>query len=90
MRAIRHEVKDPQGWADRVAGTRAQVAAAASLDALADLLNGPAFAALPLHDLVALPSYGGARPAGTGCFSWDAARVLVVNPAADGFEIRGR
>jgi hypothetical protein len=90
MRAIRHEVKDPQGWDDRVAGARARVAAATSLDALSDVLNGPAFAALPLPDLVALPSFGGTRPPGTGCFSWDAARVLVVNAAADGFEIRER
>jgi len=90
MRAIRHEVRDPQGWTDRVAGARARVADASSLDALSEVLNGPAFAALPLPDLVALPSYGGPRPAGTGCFSWDAGRALVVNAAADGFEIRER
>ena len=90
MRAIRHEVREPLGWEGRVASARARVAAAVSLDALAEALNGPVFAALPLAELVALPSYGGARPSGAGCFSWDAARVLVLNGEADGFEIRAR
>ncbi|HSN93006.1 MAG TPA: hypothetical protein VLS93_17375 [Anaeromyxobacteraceae bacterium] len=90
MRAIRHRPKDPQGWEDRVAAARSRVAAAASLEALAEALNGPAFAGLPLPDLLALPSFGGERPEGPGCFSWDAARVLVMNAAADGFEIRRR
>lgn len=90
MRAIRHEVREPEGWEGRVAAARARVAAAGSLDALAEVLGGPAFAALPLADLVALPGYGGARPEGPGFFSWDGGRVLVMNAAADGFEIRRR
>jgi hypothetical protein len=90
MRAIRHEVRDPEGWEGRVAGARARVAAARSLDGLAEVLNGPDFAALPLPDLVSLPAYGGERPSGTGSFSWDGGRVLVVNAAADGFELRRR
>jgi hypothetical protein len=90
MRAIRHEPREPVGWEGRVAAARARVAAAGSLDALAEVLNGPDFAALPLPDLVALPAYGGTRPVEKGSFSWDEGRVLAVNAAADGFEIRRR
>jgi hypothetical protein len=90
MRAILHHVTEPQGWDDRIARARRKVAGAASLDELADVLNSPHFAALPLGDLVALPTFGGERPAGTGVFSWDPERVLVMNEIADGFELRRR
>jgi hypothetical protein len=88
--AIQHRVTDPKGWPDRVARARAEVASARSLDALAEVLNSPAFAALPLADLVALPAYGGERPAGPGAFSWDAGRVLVMDEYATGFAIQRR
>jgi hypothetical protein len=90
MRAIQHHIADPQGWPERVSRARAEIARAGSLEALADVLNSPAFAALPLADLVALPSYGGERPSGTGVFSWDAERVLVMTELADGFAIERR
>jgi hypothetical protein len=90
MRAIRHEGGDPEGWAERIARARAEVAAARTLDGLAAVLNGGAVAALPLEDLVALPSFGGDRPDGNGVFSWDASRILVMSPFADGFAIESR
>jgi hypothetical protein len=90
MRATLNHVSEPQGWQDRIASARNKVAGARSLDELADVLNSPHFAALPLTDLAVLPTFGGERPAGTGVFSWDPGRVLVMNEIADGFELRRR
>lgn len=81
---------EPEGWAARVASARASVRAAASLDQLADVLNSPDFAALPLRDLVSLPTFGGERPRGRCVFSWDATRVLMMNELGDGFTIEPR
>ncbi len=80
----------PQEWADRVTRARASVQRAKSLDELAAALNSPDFAALPLKDLVTLPTFGGERPHGRCVFSWDPRRVLVMNELGDGFEILPR
>jgi hypothetical protein len=85
--AVAPRSREPQGWDERVARSRAALAKARSLDELAELLNGPDFAALPLRDLVHLPTFGGARPRGTGIFSWDADRVLVMDDLGDGFRL---
>jgi hypothetical protein len=79
-----------EDWDLRVAHARAAVAHAPSLDALAEVLNSPLFTVLPLADLVALPSFGGARPPQRGAFSWDGDRVLVMNPHAEGFLVERR
>jgi hypothetical protein len=81
---------EPAGWAQRVSRARAAVKAASSLDELATVLNSPDFAALPLKDLVSLPTFGGERPRGSCVFSWDAGRMLVMNEVADGFVIERR
>lgn len=81
---------EPDGWVDRVARARAAMYAAKSLDALAGVLNSPNFAALPLKDLVSLPTFGGGRPRGACIFSWDVERVLVMNDLGDGFSIEPR
>lgn len=81
---------EPEGWAERVTRARADVRRATTLDALAAALNSPDFAALPLADLVHLPTFGGERPHGRCVFSWDAARVLVMNELGDGFSIEPR
>ncbi len=81
---------EPDGWTARVAHARASVQAAASLDELAAALNGPDFAALPLKDLVTLPTFGGERPRGRCVFSWDVDRVLMMNELGDGFAIEPR
>jgi hypothetical protein len=81
---------EPAGWAQRVARARASVQSAASLDELAAALNSPDFAALPLKDLVTLPTFGGERPRGLCVFSWDPGRVLVMNDLGDGFTIEPR
>lgn len=88
--AVAHPVEEPAGWGERVARAREAVAAARSLDELAAVLNGPNFAALPLADLVHLPTFGGERPRGTAIFSWDAGRVLVMDDLGEGFELLGR
>jgi hypothetical protein len=69
------------------------VGAARSLDELAAVLNSPAVAALPLADLVALPTYGGERPRRVACVSCDATRLLLVNTdgeEADPFILKPR
>lgn len=81
---------EPAGWAERVARARAMVHAARSLDELALILNSPDFAALPLRDLVTLPTFGGERPSGRCVFSWDDGRVLMMNELGDGFAIEPR
>lgn len=81
---------EPIGWAQRVSRARAAVKSAGSLDELAEVLNSPDFAALPLKDLVTLPTFGGDRPRGSCVFSWDASRILVMNEVADGFVIERR
>jgi hypothetical protein len=81
---------EPDGWTERVARARATVHQASSLDELAEALNSPEFAALPLKDLVTLPTYGGDRPRGRCVFSWDRDRVLVMNELGDGFYIERR
>jgi len=81
---------DPDGWADRVNRARASVRTATSLEQLAATLNGPDFAALPLRDLVSLPTFGGERPRGRCVFSWDTERVLTMNELGDGFSIEPR
>lgn len=81
---------EPDGWADRVARARELVRTAASLDELAEVLNSAEFAALPLKDLVSLPTFGGERPRGRCVFSWDRQRVLMMNDVADGFTIEPR
>jgi hypothetical protein len=81
---------EPHGWVERVARARAAMHAAKSLDELAEVLNSPSFAALPLKDLVSLPTFGGERPRGACIFSWDLTRVLVMNDLADGFSIEPR
>ena len=81
---------EPDGWSARVARARASIHAASSLDDLARALNGPDFAALPLKDLVTLPTFGGERPHGRCVFSWDADRVLVMTELGDGFSIEPR
>jgi hypothetical protein len=81
---------DHGGWTDRVARARASVKAASTLEALAAALNSPDFAALPLKDLVTLPTYGGDRPRGRCVFSWDPTRVLKMNELGDGFTIESR
>lgn len=81
---------EPHGWADRVSRARVSVQSAKSLDELAAVLNSPDFAALPLKDLVTLPTYGGERPKGRCVFSWDARRVLMMNELGDGFSIEPR
>jgi hypothetical protein len=81
---------EPDGWADRVARARESVHQARSLDELARALNSPAFAALPLKDLVTLPTFGGERPRGRCVFSWDDDRVLMMNDLGDGFTIEPR
>lgn len=83
-------INEPAGWTQRVSRARAAVKAASSLDELATVLNSPDFAALPLKDLVTLPTYGGDRPRGSCVFSWDAGRMLVMNEVADGFVIERR
>lgn len=83
-------IVEPQGWADRVSRARASVHAAKSLDELAAVLNSPDFAALPLKDLVTLPTFGGERPRGRCVFSWDTRRVLMMNELGDGFSIEPR
>ncbi|HUL59594.1 MAG TPA: hypothetical protein VLU43_09985 [Anaeromyxobacteraceae bacterium] len=88
--AVAHRIREPQGWDDRVARARSAVAKARSLDDLADLLNSAHFAALPLKDLVQLPTFGGERPGGTGIFSWDAERVLVMDELGEGFRVVAR
>lgn len=82
--------EEPEGWAARVASARSSVRAATSLDQLAAVLNSPDFAALPLRDLVSLPTFGGERPQGRCVFSWDATRVLMMNELGDGFTIEPR
>lgn len=81
---------EPDHWTDRVTQARALVKGAQSLDELAAVLNSPAFAALPLKDLVTLPTFGGERPRGRCVFSWDDARVLTMNELGDGFSIEPR
>lgn len=81
---------EPEGWAARVTDARASVCNASSLDELAGVLNSPHFAALPLKDLVTLPTFGGDRPRGRCVFSWDAGRVLTMNEFGDGFTIEPR
>ena len=81
---------EPDGWSDRVRRARALVHAATTLDELAAALNGPDFAALPLKELVTLPSFGGDRPRGRCVFSWDDDRVLMMNDLGDGFTIEPR
>lgn len=81
---------EPEGWADRVTRARVSVHRAKTLDELAAALNSPDFAALPLKDLVTLPTYGGERPRGICVFSWDATRVLMMNDLGDGFTIEPR
>lgn len=81
---------EPEGWDARVERARAAVGETRSLEALAEVLNSPHFAALPLPDLLALPSFGGERPDRRGAFSWDAGRVLVMNADADGFLVERR
>ncbi len=81
---------DPEGWSDRVTRARASVLGARSLDDLAAVLNSPDFAALPLKDLVTLPTFGGERPRGRCVFSWDSRRVLMMNELGDGFTIEPR
>ncbi len=81
---------EPEGWAQRVTQARSSVHAARSLDELASVLNSPDFAALPLKDLVTLPTFGGERPRGRCVFSWDATRVLTMNELGDGFTIEPR
>ena len=88
--AIAYRVREPQGWDDRVSRARAAVAKARTLDDLADLLNGSHFAALPLKDLVHLPTFGGERPRGTGIFSWDSERMLVMDELGEGFRVAPR
>ncbi|HSN15274.1 MAG TPA: hypothetical protein VLT61_11620 [Anaeromyxobacteraceae bacterium] len=61
-----------------------------TLDELAAALNSPDFAAIPLKDLVTLPTFGGERPRGRCVFSWDDDRVLMMNDLADGFTIEPR
>jgi len=78
---------ESQGWGERVTSAIASVQCAKTLEELASVLNGPDFAALPLKDLVTLPTYGGDRPRGRCVFSWDATRVLIMNDLGDGFEI---
>lgn len=83
-------VQEPHGWTERVSRARSSVHAAKSLDELADILNSPDFAALPLKDLVTLPTFGGERPRGRCVFSWDASRVLMMNEMGDGFTVEPR
>jgi hypothetical protein len=66
------------------------VQAARTLDELAEVLNSPAFATLPLKDLVTLPTFGGDRPQGRCVFSWDPERVLTMNELGDGFTLQPR
>jgi hypothetical protein len=82
--------REPDGWSARVVRARSSVGAAATLDDLAAALNSPDFAALPLKDLVTLPTFGGDRPRGRCVFSWDPARVLTMNDLGDGFTIEPR
>jgi len=81
---------EPDGWTERVARARENVHRAASLEELAAALNSADFAALPLKDLVSLPTYGGQRPRGRCVFSWDEERVLMMNEFGDGFTIEFR
>jgi hypothetical protein len=81
---------EPTGWAERVTRARASVHGAKSLDELAEVLNSSDFAALPLKDLVTLPTFGGERPRGRCVFSWDTTRVLMMNDLGDGFTIEPR
>jgi hypothetical protein len=77
-------------WTDRVLRVRGSVRAASTLEELAAALNSPDFAALPLEDLVTLPTFGGERPRGRCVFSWDSGRVLTMNELCDGFRIEPR
>jgi hypothetical protein len=81
---------EPEGWADRVTRARAAVHRSSTLDELAAALNSPDFAAIPLKDLVTLPTFGGERPRGRCVFSWDGDRVLMMNDLGDGFTIEPR
>jgi hypothetical protein len=83
-------LQEPDGWSARVMRARAAVHAATTLDELATALNGPDFAALPLKELVTLPTFGGDRPRGRCVFSWDRDRVLMMNDLGDGFTIEPR
>jgi hypothetical protein len=83
-------ISEPDGWTERIEQARASIRHAATLDELAAALNGPDFAALPLKDLVTLPTFGGERPRGRCVFSWDRERVLMMNELADGFTIEPR
>ncbi len=88
--AAAHRIVEPAGWEERVARARNAVEKARTLDDLTAVLNGPHFAALPLADLVHLPTFGGERPRGTAIFSWDADRVLVMDDLGEGFELQRR
>ncbi len=88
--APRIQPTEPQRWEDRVERARAAVAGARSLDDLAMVLNSGHFAALPLGDLVHLPTFGGERPRGTAIFSWDSERVLVMDDLGRGFVVLDR
>ncbi|HSM94153.1 MAG TPA: hypothetical protein VLT47_14845 [Anaeromyxobacteraceae bacterium] len=93
MATVRPEIappSEPDGWFDRVSRARASVHQAGNLEELSEALNSPDFAALPLKDLVTLPTFGGERPRGRCVFSWDPLRVLVMNDLADGFTIEPR
>lgn len=81
---------EPSAWAERVARARGLVHGARSLDELALIMNSPDFAALPLKDLVTLPTFGGERPRGRCVFSWDEKRVLTMRELGDGFAIEPR
>jgi hypothetical protein len=81
---------EPDGWTERVTRARNSVHGARTLDELAEILNSPDFAALPLKDLVTLPTFGGERPSGRCVFSWDERRVLMMNELGDGFAIEPR
>lgn len=81
---------EPDGWEARVTRARESVHHATSLDELAAALNSPDFAALPLKDLVTLPTFGGERPRGRCVFSWDRDRLLRMNDLGDGFAIEPR
>jgi hypothetical protein len=90
MSPISSVLPEPEGWSERVSRARTSVHGARSLDELAAILNSPDFAALPLKDLVTLPTFGGERPRGRCVFSWDTGRVLTMNEMGDGFTIEPR